>query len=196
MSRSVALTGGIASGKSLVADELARLGAVIIDADLLAREVVEPGTDGLAALRERFGDGILQPDGSLDRTALANIIFADPEARSAVNAIIHPRVRAQARKLEDAAPAGAVVVHVIPLLVEAGLAEAFETVWVVDIPVETQLARLMTRNGLTEAQAQARIDAQASREDRLAVADAVIDNSGSPSATLATVRTLWEMLTP
>ncbi len=190
------MTGGIASGKSLVADELARLGAVIIDADLLAREVVEPGTDGLAALRERFGDGILQPDGSLDRTALANIIFADPEARSAVNAIIHPRVRAQARKLEDAAPAGAVVVHVIPLLVEAGLAEAFETVWVVDIPVETQLARLMTRNGLTEAQAQARIDAQASREDRLAVADAVIDNSGSPSATLATVRTLWEMLTP
>lgn len=192
----IALTGGIASGKSLVADELARLGAVIIDADVLARDVVAPGTDGLAELRKRFGDEILSPDGSLDRPALARIVFGDPEARAAVNGIIHPRVRARARELEAAAPSGSVIVHVIPLLVEAGLVKGFETVWVVDVPVETQLARLMARNSLTEAEARARIDAQASREDRVAVADAVIDNSAGQVATIARVRSLWERLRP
>lgn len=190
----VALTGGIASGKTFVANELARLGAVIIDSDLIAREVVEPGTPGLAAVIERFGEEVLLPDGSLDRPALGRIIFGDETARADLNAIVHPLVRRRAAELEDAAPEGAVVVQVVPLLVETGLDRGFDTIVVTDVPVETQVARLMARNKLTEAEAQARIAAQAPRQQRLAVATHVIDNSGPKTATRAQVERVWEEL--
>lgn len=190
----VALTGGIAAGKSFVADELARHGAVIIDADLLAREVVEPGTPGLAAVVERFGEDILLEDGSLDRAALGGIIFADDAARADLNAIVHPLVRRRADELEAAAAEGAVVVHVIPLLVETGLDRGFDTVIVADVPVGTQAERLKARNGLTDEEADARIGAQAARGERFAVATRVIDNSGSRDDTRAQVEALWDEL--
>ncbi|MBK7820841.1 MAG: dephospho-CoA kinase [Tessaracoccus sp.] len=189
----VALTGGIASGKSFVADELARRGAVIIDADLLAREVVEPGTPGLAAVVARFGEDVLKADGTLDRPKLGEVIFADDAARADLNAIVHPRVRARAQEMEDEVADG-VVVHVIPLLVEAGLVDGFDTVLVVDLPVEEQIVRLMARNGVTRAQAEARVRAQATREERLHVADRVVDNSGDPASTVAQIDEIWTRL--
>lgn len=183
-----ALTGGIASGKSLVADMLGQRGVTIIDSDVLAREVVEPGTAGLERIRQRFGDEVLRPDGSLDRPALGAIVFADDDARADLNAIVHPLVRRRAVELEDAAQAP--VVQVIPLLVEANLVDGFSRVIVVDVPVELQLERLMSRDGYTEAEARARIDAQASRDERLAVATHVIDNAGGVDETLAQVEEL------
>lgn len=190
----VALTGGIASGKSFVADELSRRGAVVIDADLLAREVVEPGTPGLAAVVERFGAGVLGPDGTLDRPKLGEVIFADDAARADLNAIVHPLVRAAAEEVEDEVADDAVVVHVIPLLVEAGLVDGFDRVVVVDLPLEEQILRLMARNGVTRAQAEARVRAQATRDERLAVADRVVDNSGDPDATVSQVDEIWTWL--
>lgn len=187
----IGVTGGIASGKTLVSDTLARLGAVVIDADLLAREVVEPGTDGLAEIVERFGPGILGDDGALDRPALGEIVFSDEAARADLNAIVHPRVRARAREIDAAAPEGAVVAHIIPLLVETGQQDAYHGVLVVDAPDEIRRARLMRRNGLSAEQARARIDAQATREERLAAADWVIDNSGTPEETVAQVERWW-----
>ncbi|QDP97550.1 dephospho-CoA kinase [Microlunatus elymi] len=172
----IGLTGGIASGKSTVAGILADLGAVIIDSDLLAREVVEPGTEGLAKIIERFGDRVIS-DGRLDRAALGKIIFSDPRARADLESIIHPAVRRRAAELEAVAGSDAVVVQMIPLLVETGQADAFDRLVVVDVPPEVQRQRLADRNGLTEQEAEARIGAQASRADRLAVADVVIDNS-------------------
>ncbi|HEY9290564.1 MAG TPA: dephospho-CoA kinase [Microlunatus sp.] len=172
----IGLTGGIASGKSTVAKILADLGAVIIDADQLAREVVEPGTEGLTKIIERFGDRVIT-DGRLDRAELGKIIFADPEARTDLEAIIHPAVRRRAAELQAAADSDAVVVQMIPLLVETGQAGSFDRLLVVDVPPELQRQRLIARNGLTEAEADARIAAQASRTDRLAAADVVIDNS-------------------
>ena len=163
----IGLTGGIASGKSTVARELERLGAVIIDADILARDVVALGTEGLKAIVTRFGEQVLAPDGSLNRRALAGIVFADPQARADLNAIIHPRVRERALELEAAAPAGAVVVHVIPLLVETGQQDDFDAVVVVDTTTEEQLRRLTRRDGLTETEAGQRLAAQASRQERL-----------------------------
>lgn len=186
----MALTGGIASGKTFVADELASLGATIIDSDLLAREVVEPGTEGLAAVVERFGRAILRRDGGLDRPALGRVVFSDEAARADLNAIIHPRVRRLADERDAAAPRG-VVVHVIPLLLEAGLVDGFTHIMVVDVPETMQLARLQERDGVDEQQAAARIDAQASRGERLAVADWVIDNSGTPEATRQQIRDWW-----
>ena len=174
----VGLTGGIASGKSLVADELARYGAVVIDADVLAREVVEPGTPGLAAIEERFGADVLR-DGRLDRAALGKIIFSDPEARRDLERIVHPAVRARAAELEQAASDDATVIHVIPLLVETGQQDGFDVVVVVDVDQETQVRRLLDRNGLTPDEARARIAAQAGREARLAAADHVLHNDGS-----------------
>jgi dephospho-CoA kinase len=174
----VGLTGGIASGKSLVAEALAGLGAVIIDADVLAREVVEPGTPGLTAVVERFGPEVLDGD-RLDRPALGTIVFADPQARRDLERIIHPAVRARAAELERQAPPDAVVVHVIPLLVETGQSEDFDVVVVVEVDHQTQLARLMQRSGLTAGEAGSRIEAQASAEARRAVADIVVDNSGT-----------------
>jgi dephospho-CoA kinase len=190
----VGLTGGIASGKSLVAQELAARGAVVIDADVLAREVVEPGTEGLAAVTARFGQGVLA-SGRLDRARLGHIVFADPEARRDLEQIVHPAVRARAAELEQAAPPDAVVVHVIPLLVETGQQDRFDVVVVVDVDPETQLARLAARDGFDAAQAQARLAAQASREQRRAVADVVIDNTGSVTDLKAQIVPLWQFLT-
>ena len=190
----IALTGGIASGKSTAAEELAARGAVLIDADVLAREVVEPGTPGLAAVVERFGAEVLAED-RLDRPALGRLIFGDPAARRDLEQIVHPRVRARAAEIEAAAPADAIVVHVIPLLVETGQADDFDLCVVVDLDPATQLRRLQERSGLSAEEAQARLDAQASREQRLAVADRVLDNNGSPDDLRRQVGQLWVQLT-
>lgn len=186
----IGLTGGIASGKSTVADELARRGAVIIDADELAREVVEPGMPALAAIVARFGDRILAGD-RLDRATLGAIVFADPDARRDLEAIVHPAVRRRAAELEAAAGPVAVVVHVIPLLVETGQAKDFDLCVVVDVDPRTQLSRLLARTSLNRAEAEARIAAQASREERLAVADVVLDNSGTTAHLRSQVDELW-----
>lgn len=190
----VGLTGGIGSGKSAVAALLAGHGAVIIDADLLSRQAVEPGTPGLAQVVGEFGPEVLNPDGSLNRAALGEIVFADPDARGRLNAIVHPRVRELAVAAEQVAGPDAIVVHVIPLLVETGQAGDFDLVVVVDVDPDVQRRRVTVRDGLTQAQAQARIDAQASRERRLAAADLVIDNSGTPQALVRRVSGLWERL--
>jgi len=175
----VGLTGGVAAGKSTVSAMLADLGAVVIDADLLAREVVAPGTDGLAEVVAAFGPEVLTPDGALDRPALGAIVFADPQKRRTLEAIIHPRVRARAAALEAAAPPGTVVVHDIPLLAETGQAASFDAVIVVDVPEEVQVERMTAQRGLTVEEAESRIAAQATRPDRLAVATYVVDNTGS-----------------
>lgn len=190
----IALTGGIATGKSFVADVFASLGATIIDADVLAREVVEPGTDGLARIVERFGAGVLTPDGSLDRPRLGRLIFADDAARADLNAIVHPLVRARAVELAEGAPEGSVVIQVIPLLVEAGLDGQFDRIIVIDAPAEIQLERLMHRDALSRDEALTRIRAQTSRQERLAVASQVIDTSGEQDATRRQVAELWRML--
>ena len=189
----VGLTGGIASGKSVVAAELAARGAIIIDADVLAREVVEPGTPALAAIIDRFGAQALS-DGRLDRARLAQIVFADPLARRDLERIVHPAVRARAAELERAAGAAAVVVHVIPLLVETGQQEDFDLVVTVDVDHETQIKRLMARNGYTRDEAESRIAAQASREDRRIAADVVLDNTGSVTQLREQIDALWTEL--
>ena len=189
----VGLTGGIASGKSLVATELARLGAVVIDADVLAREVVEPGTPGLAAVVERFGVEVLDGD-RLDRARLGAIVFADPAARRDLERIVHPAVRARAAELEGAAQPDAVVVHVIPLLVETGQRDDFDLVVVVDADPETQVARLIARDGLSEEAALSRLAAQASREERRAAADVVLANQGSVTDLQGQIARLWREL--
>jgi dephospho-CoA kinase len=190
----VGLTGGIASGKSLVAAELAARGAIIIDADVLAREVVEPGTPGLAAIIERFGPQVLT-DGRLDRAHLAEIVFADPAARRDLERIVHPAVRARAVELERAAGSAAVVVHVIPLLVETGQQWNFDLVVTIDVDHETQIQRMMARNGFSRAEAESRIAAQAAREDRRAAADVVLDNSGDVAQLKDQIDALWAVLT-
>jgi len=178
----VGLTGGIGSGKSEVSRRLAALGAVVLDADAAARAVVEPGTPGLKRIAETFGPGVLRPDGALDRARLAEIVFADDAARARLNAIVHPLVHEHMRAAEQAAVrAGGddiVIVHAVPLLAEGGRAGEFDLVIVLDLPSETQVGRLAAR-GMPEEQARARIAAQATRDQRLAVADIVIDNSGT-----------------
>ena len=186
----IGLTGGIGSGKSTVAGLLAARGAVVVDADRLAREVVEPGTDGLAAVVEAFGPGVLTADGALDRAALASIVFSDPEARARLDAIVHPRVRARAEEVVAQAPPDAVVVQDVPLLVETGQAGRYDLVLVVEADPGTRVARLVLR-GLTEGDARARIAAQATDEQRRAVADVVLDNSGEPAALEAQVGRFW-----
>jgi len=178
----VGLTGGIGSGKSEVSRRLAALGAVVIDADRLAREVVEPGTDGYDAVLAAYGREVVAPDGGLDRAALARIVFADEQARRRLEAIVHPRVRAEAARREAQAAAAdpaAVVVHDVPLLVESGQSNGYDVVIVVDAPDEVRLARLVHQRGMSPAEAAARLAAQATRAQRLAAADVVIDNSGS-----------------
>lgn len=175
----VGLTGGVASGKSTVSVMLADLGAVVIDADLLAREVVEPGTDGLAEIVTAFGPGVLTAEGALDRPAVGTLVFADEAKRRTLEAIIHPRVRERGAELEAGAPPGAVIVHDIPLLAETGQADRFDAVVVVDVPVEVQRDRMVRLRGMSPADADARIAAQATREQRLAVATHVIDNTGT-----------------
>ena len=192
--RRVGLTGGIGSGKSEVSRLLRRLGALVIDADVLAREVVAPGSEGLAAVADAFGSDVLADDGSLDRAAVAAVVFVDPEARSRLEAIIHPRVCARAAQLEAEAWASnpdAVVVHDVPLLVETGQADRYDTVVVVDVPIETQVARLVAQRGMPREEARARIDAQADRHARLAAADVVIDNSGTLDDLARRVEQAW-----
>jgi dephospho-CoA kinase len=190
----VGLTGGIGSGKSEVSKRLAAQGAVIIDADAIAREVVAPGTDGLADVVEAFGKEILRADGELDRPRLGDIVFADPELREKLNAIIHPRVGARMAELEQGAGPGAIVVHDVPLIAESGLASAYDLVVVVDVPPRLQVERLVRNRGMTREQAQARMAAQASREQRLAIAGIVIDNSGSRAELDRQVGDLWAEL--
>ncbi|MBK6763706.1 MAG: dephospho-CoA kinase [Micrococcales bacterium] len=188
--RRIGLTGGIGSGKSTVAGMLEDLGAHVIDADALAREVVAPGTDGLAELVAQFGTGILAADGSLDRAALGAVVFADPAARERLNAITHPRIAARTAELVAALPDDAVLVHDVPLLAELGMQDAYDLVVVVDAPDDIRVARLMQR-GLDERDARARIAAQASRDQRLAIADVVLDNSGSLADLKAQVLQAW-----
>ncbi len=175
----VGLTGGIASGKSTVSAILSELGATVVDADAIAREVVARGTPGLAAVVEAFGEGVLTPSGEMDRAAVGALVFADPERRRVLEGIIHPLVRARAQELEEAAGPGAIVVHDIPLLVETGQADRFDAVIVIDVPEDLQVARMSADRGMTEAEARARIAAQASREARRAVATYVIENTGT-----------------
>lgn len=175
----VGLTGGVASGKSTVSAILAGLGAVVIDADAIAREVVAQGTPGLEAVVAEFGPGLLTPGGDLDRPAMSALVFADAGARKRLEAIIHPLVHRRSAEREAAADAEAVVVHDIPLLAEVGRAGSFDAVIVVDTPTEVQVARMVGDRGWTTEDAEARIAAQASREDRLAIASHVIDNTGS-----------------
>ncbi|MCZ2814656.1 dephospho-CoA kinase [Modestobacter sp. VKM Ac-2984] len=186
----IGLTGGIGSGKSTVAALLAERGAVVVDADRLAREVVAPGTPGLAAIAEEFGPDVLAGDGALDRAALAAVVFADPAARARLDAIVHPRVRARAAELAAAAPPGSVVVQDVPLLVETGQAGSFDLVLVVETDPETRVARLVDR-GLSAADARARIASQATDEERRAVADVVLHNDGGPEALAEQVQRFW-----
>ena len=190
----VGLTGGIGAGKSEVARRLAAYGAVLIDADAVAREVVEPGTPGLAAVREAFGPEVLRPDGTLDRERLGDLVFADPQQRATLNGIVHPLVRDRMAELEGQAAGAEVVVHDIPLLAEGGGAALFDEVVVVDVPPRVQLERLVRERGLSREQAQARIAAQADRDARLAVATLIVDNSGSLSELDREVGELWAEL--
>ncbi|GES32619.1 dephospho-CoA kinase [Streptomyces angustmyceticus] len=190
----VGLTGGIGAGKSEVSRLLASYGAVIVDADKIAREVVEPGTPGLAAVVEEFGSDVLAPDGTLDRPKLGRIVFADPEKLKALNAIVHPLVGARSAELEASAGPDAVVVHDVPLLTENGLAPLYDLVVVVDAAPQTQLDRLVRLRGMAQDEAGSRMGAQATREQRLAVADLVIDNDGPLEALEPQVRAVWERL--
>jgi dephospho-CoA kinase len=191
----VGLTGGIGSGKSTVSERLAALGAVILDADKAARAVVEPGTPGLAQIAETFGPGVLAPDGSLDRAKLADIVFADESALAKLNAITHPLIRDYIQAAEEAAlqagPDDLVLVHDIALLAEWGRAKEFDLVIVVDVPTEIQVERLTKQRGMPEDQARARIAAQATREQRRAIADIIIDNSGPRSDLDRRVTEVW-----
>lgn len=192
----VGLTGGIGSGKSAVSRLLASRGAVVVDADEVAREVVEPGTPGLAAVVAEFGPGVLGGDGSLDRAALAAVVFADEQARTRLNALLHPLIGARTSELvEQARAAGAgVVVHDVALLVENGLAPLYDAVVVVAATPATQLDRLVRLRGMTEREARARIESQAVLADKLAVATHVIDNDGPVRALVPQVEALWTAL--
>jgi dephospho-CoA kinase len=193
----IGLTGGIASGKSVVASRLAALGAVLVDADALARDVVEPGTPGLAAVVEAFGADMLDAGGRLDRARLGAVVFGSPAQLAVLNGIVHPLVREAAAGIIATAPVGAVVVQDIPLLVETGQGRNFHLVLVVDAPDDVRVARMLNHRGMTREEALARMAAQAPRADRLAAADVVLDNSGSVDALLAHVDRLWaERLVP
>ncbi|MEV5728783.1 MULTISPECIES: dephospho-CoA kinase [Streptomyces] len=190
----VGLTGGIGAGKSEVSRLLVECGAVLIDADRIAREVVAPGTPGLAAVVEAFGEEVLAPDGGLDRPRLGSIVFADPGKLAVLNSIVHPLVGARSRELEAAAAEDAVVVHDVPLLTENGLAPLYDVVIVVDAAPETQLDRLVRLRGMTEEDARARMAAQASREKRREIADIVIDNDVPLAELERRVRDVWAEL--
>ncbi|MGW2051147.1 dephospho-CoA kinase [Streptomyces sp. NPDC001858] len=190
----VGLTGGIGAGKSAVSRLLVECGAVLIDADRIAREVVAPGTPGLAAVVENFGEDVLAPDGSLDRPRLGSIVFADPEKLALLNSIVHPLVGARSHELETAAPEDSVVVHDVPLLAENGLAALYDLVIVVDVDTSTQLDRLVRLRGMTEDDARARMAAQAPREKRREIADIVIDNDVPLSELERRVKDVWSDL--
>ena len=189
----VGLTGGLGSGKSTVAALLGERGAVIVDADVVAREVVRAGTPGFAAVVARFGPGIVGPDGELDRAELARIVFADSAALADLNAIVHPLVGSRSAELAAAAPPGSVVVHDIPLLTENGLADRFDTVVVVEADREVRLARLAAR-GLPRAEAEARMAAQANDAQRRAIADEIVRNDGDLDSLARQIDRLWDRL--
>ena len=191
----VGLTGGIATGKSTVSAILSELGAVVIDADQLAREVVARGTPGLDAVVAEFGAGLLTPDGDLDRAAMGSLVFGDDAARKRLEAIVHPLVFERIVDLETHAPDGAVVVHDIPLLAESGRAATFDAVIVVDAPQDVQVARMVADRGWTESDALARIAAQASPEDRRAIATYVLENTGSRTELRERVEAIYAELT-
>jgi dephospho-CoA kinase len=195
--RIIGLTGGIASGKSTVARFLAELGAPVVDADRLAREVVEPGQPALAELVREFGEDILFPDGTLDRKKLGAIVFADAGKRARLNAITHPRIAAQgqaeiARHVAAGAP---IVIYEAPLIVENGLHHGLGGLIVVSLPEDVQLRRVMARDNLDETAAKARLAAQFPLEKKLAAATHVVDNAGTPEQTRAQVEALWRQLT-
>ncbi|MFF1308953.1 dephospho-CoA kinase [Streptomyces sp. NPDC058307] len=190
----VGLTGGIGAGKSEVSKLLVEHGAVLIDADRIAREVVAPGTPGLAAVVQAFGEDVLAEDGSLDRPRLGSIVFADPDRLAVLNSIVHPLVGARSRELESAAAEDSVVVHDVPLLAENALAPLYDLVVVVDASPETQLHRLVRLRGMTEQDARARMAAQATREKRLEIADVVIDNDVPLDELRRRVQEVWDDL--
>ncbi|MFG2072817.1 dephospho-CoA kinase [Nonomuraea maritima] len=190
----IGLTGGIGSGKSEVSGRLSAKGAVVVDADAIAREVVEPGTPGLARVVAVFGDEVLRPDGSLDRPKLGSIVFADPEKLAALNSIVHPLVGERVAELQAQAPDDAILVYDVPLLVENDLTPMYDVVIVVDASDDVRIRRLAEHRGMSEADAKARIAAQASREKRLAAADVVIDNEGTLDELAARVDEVWQDL--
>lgn len=190
----VGLTGGIGSGKSSVSALLGRLGALVIDSDALAREAVAPGASGLAEIEAAFGRTVLTSDGELDRVAMGALVFHDEAARQRLESILHPRVRARAAEIERTAPALAVVVHDIPLLVETGQSGDFDVVVVVDAPPDLQRERLMRERGMSFDDAVTRIEAQVRREERLTAADYVLANTGTLSELAASVEVLWATL--
>ncbi|MFJ5935112.1 dephospho-CoA kinase [Streptomyces sp. NPDC093071] len=190
----VGLTGGIGAGKSEVSRLFVSYGAVLIDADRIAREVVEPGTPGLAAVVEAFGEDVLTAEGVLDRPKLGSLVFSDPDRLATLNAIVHPLVGARSAELESRAETGDIVVHDVPLLTENGLAPLYDLVVVVDASPETQLDRLVRLRGMEESEARARMAAQATRAQRLAVADLVIDNDGPLDELEPQVRKAWDEL--
>jgi dephospho-CoA kinase len=193
----VGLTGGIGSGKTAVATRLETNGAVVIDSDVLAREVVEPGTAGLASIVDTFSADVLAPDGSLDRPALGRVVFGDADRRARLEAIIHPLVRARTAEIAEGAPDDAVVVNDVPLLVEAGLGKGFDLVVVVLASEANRLDRIVNSRGVSETDVRARIAAQANDEERRAAADVVIDNDGTLDELYAQVDALWrERLAP
>ena len=187
----VGLTGGIGAGKSEVSRLLVEQGAVLVDADRIAREVVAPGTPGLAAVVEAFGGDVLAADGTLDRPKLGSLVFADADKLAVLNSIVHPLVGARSREREEAAPTDSVVVHDVPLLTENGLAKLYDLVIVVDVSPDTQLDRLVRLRGMAEADARARMAAQATREERRAIADVVIDNDVPLEVLHQRVRDVW-----
>ena len=190
----VGLTGGIGAGKSEVSRRLGALGAVVVDADLIAREVVAPGTDGLAAVVAEFGPGVLLPDGALDRPKLGSVVFADPARLAALNAIVHPLVGRRSAELEGRAGDADVVVHDVPLLTENKLSFRYDLVVVVDAADDTRLRRLVELRGMAKDEARARMAAQSTREERLAIADLVIDNDGPLERLAPQVDALWAEL--
>lgn len=191
----VGLTGGIGAGKSEVSKRLAARGAVVIDADKIAREVVEPGTEGLARVVAAFGEEMLREDGTLDREKLGSVVFSDPEKLATLNSIVHPLVGKRVAELQAAAPPDAIVVYDVPLLAENNLASQYDVVIVVDASDEIRLDRLVRLRGMTEADAKARIAAQASREERLAIADFIIPNETTLDDLDAHVDEIWHHLT-
>ncbi|MBX3099796.1 MAG: dephospho-CoA kinase, long form [Salinibacterium sp.] len=194
----IGLTGGIASGKSAVAERLANHGAIVVDADVLARRVVEPGTPGLARIAQEFGPGVISSDGSLDRAALGEIVFSDPDKRLVLNAITHPEIQRLSEAIfaeASAADPYAVGVYDVPLLVEAAHDEPrhYDLVVVVHADAETRIRRMMQLRGMTRHEASHRINSQASDAERLAIADVVIDSNGTLEWTLEQADELWEM---
>jgi dephospho-CoA kinase len=194
----IALTGGIASGKSLVSARLAEHGAVVIDADLLAREVVEPGTPALKAIADQFGASVIDSDGRLDRAALGTIVFADPEGLELLNGITHPAVRTLTREriaAAETADSDAIVVYDVPLLAETNVAHGYDVVVVVEADEAERIRRMVDNRAMSRDDAERRLRSQATDDERRAIADVVIDNSGTIEQTLAQADALWERVT-